>query len=208
MKARRRSLPLLIATLALSTTAVWADRADRDKPVNLEANRLTVDEGKKVQLLEGNVQLTQGTLTIRAEKLVVTQDANGFQKGVAYGGAGRLATFRQKREGKNDYIDGEAERIEYDNKADKTELFDKAHIKSGLDEVQGQYISYDAKTENYLVTGGSPATGAGKSGRQERVHAVIQPKNRDGGKPATTAPASSPVPQKPTTDAGIAKPFE
>jgi lipopolysaccharide export system protein LptA len=182
-------LCIAIAALALSATPVRADRGDRDKPVNLEANRLTVDEGKKVQVLEGNVQLVQGTLTIRAEKLVVTQDASGFQKGVAYSGGGRLATFRQKREGKDEYIDGEAERIEYDSKAEKTELFDKAYIKSGLDEVRGQYISYDAKTENYLVTGGSSPASAGKGGRQERVHAVIQPKNRDSAKSAIAAPS-------------------
>jgi lipopolysaccharide export system protein LptA len=209
MNTRRHSLPvplsmpILVATLGLSAAPVWADRSDRDKPVNLEANRITIDEGKKVQILEGNVVLVQGTLTIRAEKLVVTQDANGFQKGVAYSGAGRLATFRQKREGKDEYIDGEAERIEYDSKADKAELFDKAYIKSGLDEVQGQYISYDAKTENYLVTGGSPAAGAGKGGRQERVRAVIQPKNRDAGKPSGTSGATAPP--KPVTGIDAAK---
>jgi lipopolysaccharide export system protein LptA len=202
-------LPVLLATLALATAPAWADRSDRDQPVHLEANRLTVDEAKKVQILEGNVQLVQGTLTIRAEKLVVTQDANGFQKGIAYAGGGRLATFRQKREGKNEYVDGEAERIEYDSKADKAELFDKAHIKSGLDEVQGQYISYDAKTENYLVTGGSPLAGSTKSGKQERVHAVIQPKNRDPGKAAPPASPNPALPPKqPAAEAASAKPAE
>lgn len=193
--ASTRSSLVLCLALTLATTQVGAEKGDRDKPVNLEANRLTVDEGKKVQILEGNVQLVQGTLIIKAEKLVVTQDANGFQKGVAYSGGGRLATFRQKREGKDEYIDGEAERIEYDSKAEKTELFDKARIKSGLDEVQGQYISYDAKTENYLVTGG-PAGAAGKGNRQERVHAVIQPKNRDGGKPPAAATSSTGKPME------------
>ncbi len=194
MTIRRRALSsplwlsMMIALAGLAATPANAERGDRDKPVNLEANRLTVDEAKKVQVLEGNVQLVQGTLTIRAERLVVTQDASGFQKGVAYSGGGRLATFRQKREGKDEYIDGEAERIEYDSKAEKTELFDKAYVKSGLDEVRGQYISYDARTENYLVTGGSSPTSSGKGGKQERVHAVIQPKNRDPGKPATASP--------------------
>ncbi|HZV54689.1 MAG TPA: lipopolysaccharide transport periplasmic protein LptA [Rhodocyclaceae bacterium] len=185
----RTLLPALTALVALTALPALAERADRDKPVNLEANRITVDDAKKVQVLEGNVQLVQGTLIIRAEKLVVSQDAEGFQKGIAYGGSGRLATFRQKREGKDEFVDGEAERIEYDGKADKVELFKQARVKSGLDEVNGQYISFDGKTENYLATGGSPE--AGKGAGTERVRAIIQPKNKDAAKsggPATTSP--------------------
>lgn len=178
-----RLLPA-IATLIflLATSPAQAERADRDKPVNLEANRITVDDAKKVQILEGNVHLVQGTLVIRAEKLIVSQDADGFQKGIAHSGGGRLATFRQKREGSDEFVEGEADRIEYNGKTDKVELFNQARIKSGLDEVHGQYISYDGKSENYLVTGGSPD--AGKGGGTERVRAVIQPKNKDAGKPA------------------------
>jgi lipopolysaccharide export system protein LptA len=181
----------LLAFLALASfwtaPAVRAERADRDKPVNLEANRITVDDARKVQVLEGNVQLVQGTIVIRAEKLVVSQDAGGFQKGIAYGGGGRLATFRQKREGKDEYVEGEAERIEHDGQAEKVELFNRAYIKSGRDEVQGQYISYDGKTENYLVTGGG---GAAKGGREERVRAIIQPKSKD----SSVKPAAAPGP--------------
>jgi lipopolysaccharide export system protein LptA len=169
--------------LILSMNPALAERADRDKPMNLEANRITIDDGKKIQTFEGNVQLIQGTIVIHAEKIVVSQDTEGFQRGTALGGGGRLATFRQKREGKEEYIDGEAERIEYYGRANKVELFGHARVKSGLDEVQGQYISYDGNTENYLVSGGP--TDSAKGGKTERVKAVIQPKQqRESGKPA------------------------
>ena len=181
--AARNALPLLIlAACLLVTSPVRAERADRDKPVNLEASRITIDDAKKTQVLEGNVQLVQGTLVIRAEKIIVSQDANGFNKGTAFAANNRLATFRQKREGKEEYIEGEAERIEYDGRADKVELFNRAYVKSGLDEVRGQYIAYDGKTETYVATSGTPD--GDKAGRNERVRAVIQPKNKDGGKPA------------------------
>lgn len=181
MNSSHRCLPLLALLLALPA---WAERADRDQPVNIEANRITVDEARKVQVFEGNVQFSQGTMVLRAEKLVVSQDANGYQKGIAYGTNGQPATFRQKREGKNEYIEGEAERIEHDSKAEKAELFNKARIKSGLDEVHGQYISYDARSENYVVSGTSPDAPAAQSATQGRVRAVIQPKNRATDKPA------------------------
>lgn len=129
--------------------------------------------------------LVRGTLVIRTDKLVVTQDAEGFQKGVAYGGTGGLARFRQKREGRDEYVDGEAERIEHDAKTEKTDLYVRAYVKSGLDEVRGQFISYDGRTENYLVTSGPNGTSAAAAGKSDRVRAVIQPKKD--GKPVNPA---------------------
>ena len=134
----------------------------------------------------------RGTLVIRTARLVVTQDADGFQRGVAYGGTNGLAHFRQKREGKDEYVEGEAERIDHDAKNDKTELFVRAHVKSGLDEVSGQYISYDGRTENYVVSSGPNGTSAAAAGKPDRVRAVIQPKNAADAKPA--APVTVPPP--------------
>ncbi len=185
---------LFFATLLASSLivgAAQAERADRDKPVNLEADRVTVDDIKRVHIFEGNVALTQGTLLIRSAKLVVTQDAEGFQKGVASGGADGLARFRQKREGKDEYVDGEGERIEYDSRSEKSEFFIRAYVKSGVDEVRGNYIQYDGITEQYLVTsvpGAKPGTPAA------RVTAIIQPKSV---KNATPPPAAPVTPAKP-----------
>ncbi|MBI4741682.1 MAG: lipopolysaccharide transport periplasmic protein LptA [Betaproteobacteria bacterium] len=176
--------PILLgitAAIALAATPARAERADREKPIHLEADRITVDDIKKVQVLEGNVILTQGTLQIRTSRLVVTQDADGFQKGVATGGTNGLARFRQKREGKNDFIEGEGERLEYDARNEKTEFFTRAWVKSGQDEIKGHYISYDALTEKYLVTAaGGDTKSAGASGAPPgRVRAVIQPKGKN-----------------------------
>lgn len=178
---------ILVAAPAL------AERADRDKPVNLEADRITVDDAQKVQILEGKVQLVQGTLVIRCAKLVVTQDAEGFQKGVAYSGEGGLARFRQKREGKDEYVEGEAERIEYESKAEKAQFFLRAMVRSGLDEVRGQYISYDAKTERYFASGGPDGSSAAAVGKPDRVRAVIQPKSAKGPQPAPAKGVNIPL---------------
>ena len=178
--------PLILATLfaVLASGNASAERADRDKPVHLEAARVTVDDVKRTHVFEGNVVLTQGTLVIRTAKLVVTQDAAGFQKGMATGGEGGLARFRQKREGKDEYIDGEAERIEYDSRGEKAEFFNRAIVKSGADEVRGHFISYDGRTEQYLVTA---TPGASPGSKESRVTAIIQPKNA---KTPPTTPAA------------------
>ncbi|OHC70754.1 MAG: lipopolysaccharide transport periplasmic protein LptA [Rhodocyclales bacterium RIFCSPLOWO2_02_FULL_63_24] len=178
-----------LAGALLAATAARAEKADRDKPVNIEADRVSVDDVKRVQIFEGNVQLVKGTLVIRAERIVVTQDDDGYQRGVATGSAGVPPRFRQKREAQDEYIEGEAERIEHDAKAEKTEFFNRARVKSGLDEVRGQFISYDARTENYFVTSGPNGTRA-QPGSGERVRAVIQPKNKESGAAALAQPAA------------------
>ncbi len=180
----------LLAGVLLAATAARAEKADRDKPVNLEADRVSVDDVKKVQVFEGNVQLVKGTLVIRAERIVVTQDDDGYQRGVATGTPSAPPRFRQKREGLDDYIEGEAERIEHDNRAEKTEFFNRAWVRSGLDEVRGQFISYDALTERYFVTSGPNGTRA-QPGSGERVRAVIQPKNKEAGSPASARPGAT-----------------
>jgi lipopolysaccharide export system protein LptA len=166
-----------IAGILFATSPAWAEKADAEKPVNIEADRVSVDDVKKLQTFEGNVQLVKGTLIIRAERIVISQDDDGYQRGVATGSAGALARFRQKREGVDEYIEGEAERIEHDAKNEKTEFFNRARVKSGQDEVRGQFISYDARNEQYVVTSGADGTRA-KPGSNERVRAVIQPKNK------------------------------
>ncbi len=193
-----------IAGVMFAATAAWAEKADAEKPVNIEADRVSVDDVKKIQTFEGNVQLVKGTLIIRAERIVISQDDDGYQRGVATGAGNALARFRQKREGVDQYIEGEAERIEHDAKAEKTEFFNRAWVKSGQDEVRGQFISYDARTENYVVTSGPDGTRA-KPGSTDRVRAVIQPKNKkqdSEGTPPPKTKAGKPVaPPRPSLPA-------
>ena len=190
--------PLMIVC-SLAALPAHAEKADREKPINLEADSISMDDINKVQILEGNVILTQGTMQILTSKLVVTQDADGFQKGVATGGANGLARFKQKREGRDDYIEGEAERIVHDARSEKTEFFVRGWVKSGADEVKGHYISYDALTEQYLVTNAGETKSA-KGAAQARVRAIIQPKGKNApaentGEPLTLKPDAKVAPK-------------
>jgi lipopolysaccharide export system protein LptA len=182
----------LIAALAAPAAA---EKADRDKPVNLEADRVTIDDARKTAVFQGSVVLTQGTLQIRGDRMEVRQDNEGFQYGITWGGP---AYFRQKREGFDEYIEGWAERIEYDGRAESMQMFNGAQLKRGQDEVRGNYISYDARSEFFQVSGG--AKDAAPSGSEARVRAVIQPRSKE--KP----PAAPPVSLKPAE--GIAAPRE
>lgn len=183
MRAIDAGIALLCACCLGLAGQAQAERSDRSKPINLESDRMQVDDARKTSVFEGRVLMTQGTLSIRADRITVRQDKDGYQYGSA---SGKPATFRQKRDGADGYIEGEAERIEYDGKLDRVEFFKRARLlREPADEVRGNYISYDSRTEYFTVTGGS-GPGAGDSGTG-RVRAVIQP--RGGGVDAGTAPA-------------------
>lgn len=181
-------LPLL---LLLASGMALAEKADRDKPIDLEADNLTVNDAKKISNYNGNVVLTQGTLVIHADKMIVHEDAEGFQHSTS---TGNPTTFRQKMEGKDEYIQGSGQRIEYDGRMDKVQLYTRAWVKRGEDIVHGDYIMYDANAEYAEVIGGPQASTS--TNPKGRVHAVIQPKSAKGApaKPADT-PATTETPR-------------
>jgi lipopolysaccharide export system protein LptA len=185
------SLVLLSMALLGATNRALAEAADRDKPIDLEADSVKVDDAKQISTYSGNVILTQGTLTIHSDKLIVREDSAGFQHSTS---TGNPTTFRQKREGTNEYMEGSAQRIEYDGRMDKVQLYTRASVKRGEDIVRGEYISYDANAEYAEVLGGAKsADGTTTSGR---VHAVIQPKNKKATDPVNTKPSNSATPTK------------
>ena len=159
-----------IGVLLLSSS-VLAEKADRDKPTQVEANRMSADDTRRLNIFEGDVVVTKGTIRLTAERLVVRQDAEGFQFATA---TGKPARFRQRQDPKPGekegiWVDGEALRIELDDRNQKIELFDNARVNRGGDEVAGDYIFVDQRSDFYQVSSGKgPAKG--------RVKAVIQPK--------------------------------
>ena len=159
---------LLLALLALP--AARAEQADAQKPVEIEANRMSADDARRVTVFEGNVVVNRGTLNIRADRIVVRQDAEGNQFATATGNPVR---FKQRQDPKPPakegvWLDGEAKRIEMDDRSGKMELFEAARVNRGGDEVAGDYILVDQRSDFFTVT---PGKGSGG-----RVRATIQPK--------------------------------
>lgn len=174
-----------VLTVALYVTAAHAEKADSEKPTNIEADQMAYDDVKQINTFTGNVVLTRGTLLMKAQKLIVTQDPAGYQFATLIAPAGGVATFRQKRDGgNNQWVEGQAERIEYDGKAEVVKLFLKAKMRrlegnTPTDEVEGEFISYDSRAEFFSVN--NTTTGQSKPGGG-RIKAVIQPRDENKGK--------------------------
>lgn len=169
--------PLL--ALALLTGLAHAERADTSKPTRIEADQMVYDDVKQIKTFIGNVVLTRGTLLIKAGKVVLTTDPAGYEYAILYAAPGQLTSFRQKRDGGPDlWIEGQAERIEYNEKTEITKLFSKAHMQrmngtKVTDEVNGEFISYDSRSEFYSVN--NTSSGESKPGAG-RITAIIQPR--------------------------------
>ncbi len=166
---------LLACLLACAAGAALAEKADKDKPTQIEANSMQSDETRRLNIFEGNVVVTKGTLTVRADRLVVRQDEEGNQYTTATGAPVR---FRQRQDPKEPgkegaWMDGEAKRLEIDDKKSTIELFDDARVNRDGDEVTGNYIFVDQRSDYFSVSSGQGAPG--------RVKAILQPKAPDSG---------------------------
>lgn len=166
------------AALLLAMGASHAEKADSYKPTEIQYDTADLDDVKQIRTLRGNVVLTRGTLRMKSDKAVVTQDPEGYQYVTLTGVPGKPATFRQKRDGDGEqWVEGEAERIDYDGRIELVKLFSKARIKRlegsrPSDEVAGEFISYDSRKEYFSVR--NTATGDSKPGAG-RGTMVIQP---------------------------------
>ena len=129
-----RLLPILLLTALASLTVgvAHAEKADRAKPMNIEADALRHDELKQTSVFSGRVVMTKGSIVLRGARLDVRQDADGYQYGVVTAEPGKRAFFRQKRDtlpgAPEEFIEGEGEVIEYDGKADNVKFITRAEL--------------------------------------------------------------------------------
>lgn len=175
-------LPLAVCAMLLSVaTASQAERADRDQPMHIEADALRYEERTQQSTFTGKVEVTKGSIVMRGEQLQVQQDDAGHQSGTMQGGPGQRAFFRQKREGLNEFIEGEGETIEYDGRKDTVRFVRRAELRrlAGAqlqDRIMGSVIVYNNLTEVYTVDGGPTAGGTPSAAPGGRVRAVLAPR--------------------------------
>ena len=164
---------LIYTMLSLTSLVAISEEADRDKPIEIESDTMTVDDAKSISIYKGDVIMTQGTLIIQASELTVREDSQGFQHSTA---TGKPTTFKQKRDGVDEYIEGSADRIEYDGHMDKVHLYSKASVKRGNDTVFGDYIMYDTNAEFAQALSGSTKDENGSNIKKGRTRVIIKPK--------------------------------
>ncbi len=192
--AALRALLAVCAAGAIAAAPAHADKADREKPINFSADQpAEVDFERRVGTLRGTVVITQGTMTIRADRIDFKQNPDNSLSATAYGNP---VSFRQKKDGSDEYFEGFAQRAVYDGQKQTLELFDRALLKQGSDEIRSNYVSYNSATGIFKAEGRPDAPGV--EGPGDRVRGVFQPRadnplvpgsapKKDGGEPAKEA---------------------
>lgn len=181
---------MLVATALLIAHMLpaFAEKSDREQKLDYEADRQSkLDRTGDIEslLLEGGVVISQGTMRINATKLVLRQDKDGKRFGEAFGAP---VFFKQKQDGKAEFLEAVSDRLEFDERTNTVKLFNKAKLKLGKDELAAEYIVYNTVTERYEATGTAP--GAKLPTSTGRVKGTLYPKLK--------APdASESVPTKP-----------
>ena len=184
----------LAALMSFGLSSAWAENADRDKPMNAEADALRYDDLNQTSVFTGNVVITKGSIIVRGDRVDVKQDPEGYQQAVAVAAAGKLAYYRKKRDGLDEFIEGEGERIEYDGRQDVVKFIRSAVMRryNGsvlADETTGSQINYDNKTDVFTVDGGPQnRSAANPSGR---IRALLSPRIAP---PSAGGPVPAPLP--------------
>jgi lipopolysaccharide export system protein LptA len=182
--AMKPHLALAITLLAVAVPAAHAEKADRSKPLTIEADQPgTLDLVKQVVVFNGNVVVAQGTMAIRAERVEVRERADGHRGATAVGSGGKPASFKQKRDVADEWIEGVAERIEYDSRGDVVRFAGNAQVRrlrggAPADEITGALITYDSGNETFSVQGAAsaPLAAAASGSGNGRIKIILAPR--------------------------------
>lgn len=192
---------LAAAIFLLLPLAASAEKADALKPINIEYDKADVDQVTQNYVATGNVVITRGTMVLKSDRAEVKEAPDGYHTFILTAAPGKLATFRQKRDdGPNMWDEGQAQRIEYDERNDLVKLFSKAVIRQlegtkVTQEMDSEFISYDNRKE--VLVGRNDASGADKPGGG-RGSITLQPRRPAAGTPAApAAPAAAAPASKP-----------
>lgn len=199
----RPLIPLLLLALGLGAPA-WAERADRSKPMVVEADRDGVlDLQRQVLVYTGNVVISQGSMVLRAERVEMRTLPDGYRAASALGAPSKPASWRQKRDGLDETVEGSADRIEFDSRADTLRFLGNGAVRrlrggTVADEITGDRILWDNAAEVFRVEGGS----ASPTNPGGRVRAVLSPRAEAPASAATPAPAVPVPPLQPSRALG------
>src|SRR4051812_28741345 len=116
MKDCMNNFVLCAALLAAAVGPAQAERADSLEQMHVMADTIGGDFVKSNATAEGNVVVTRGTMVLKGAKLTYIEDAEGKVTATVFAPPGGLATYRQKRDGGDLWVEGEAERVEFNDK--------------------------------------------------------------------------------------------
>lgn len=159
---------ILMLSMLLVGQSCWALESDRDQPIHIKADRITVKEKEGMSFYQGNVQFTQGSLRVTGDEVTVFLQGDVLSKVIVIG---KPATLRQLADHRQEPVNSKARRMEYDAKKEVVYLIDDAEVQQGPNSFTGNYIEYN--TRNSTVSARKGETD------DSRVHVIIIPPKKE-----------------------------
>ena len=156
----------LITALILSNSLLYAESLDRDKPVFLESDSAKWDEETQKSTYRGNVIVTQGTILLTGDLLIVTSKNNTINTMEM---TGKKATYKQKT-ASGKIVNGEAKKIQYYLEKSKIIFLNQAILVQSNNIVKSNKIIYKTDSENII---------AGDKEGKSRVKMTLEPKKNN-----------------------------
>ena len=180
-----KSLPGLMLCIAFYSPYGWALQSDREQPIEIQADRVELNEKTEISRYQGQVRLQQGTLKISADTVTVYMKKGKLNKIII---DGKPARFEQQPEDHKEVVTSHANHMEYSADKERLILQNDALVVQGANNFSGDYIEYD--TLNSTVKANK------NEGSDSRVHAIIVP---SGDKSKPKQDSSPKQPKKPVT---------
>jgi len=182
-------LVLAGALIGLSSIPSMALKSDRDQPAEIEADDIEFDFPKGIRTYTNNVLVIQGTLRLKADKLVGIYKDGELVEATAWGS---LARFKQRPDDKPEDVEGWAKKIIVDQQANTLTLIGKAALKQGVDTARGETIIYNMATDKLQIKGGAKLAGGGKPGTKKPKRKIEDPFKDDQSQgPEDVAPSAT-----------------
>jgi lipopolysaccharide export system protein LptA len=162
--AEGRRVLLALAGWLLVPCLAWGLASDRGKPIQIEADRATLDEKAGVSVYEGNVHMQQGTLQLRGQRMTV-RVRDSQVTGITIDG--RPASFSQRPDGADSDQHAEADHIEYHAAEQRLILEGNALIRQS-DKEQFSSNRIVIRLRDNTVSAGDSSSGS-------RVRITLQP---------------------------------
>jgi len=170
----------------LASPSAWAQKSllqssgeqspEDAPPIQILSDSLVYDDEKKTSRFDGDVIMTRGMMTMRANRLDLREDAEGFQYGIATVNQGKRVYIRQERPEFFEVLQGLGERAEYDGKEESFDLIGRAQLTRYIcgkpfDSISGERVRYNQKTDTY-----SAFSGPRSDNPDGRVRSIAQPR--------------------------------
>jgi len=174
MKTKQQILSLALLLMgSLFTQPALALSTDSEQPMNIQADRVDIDDEKGTSIFHGNVVITRGSIRITGNKVTVYRDKQkNLDKIHAVGQKGKPAHFQQRPDNKPDDVIAEAINLRYNASTEILDLKQSAKAVQGGSVTTGDHIVYKSKTDT-VIAKSKPGASKNNGGR---VNITIQPK--------------------------------